>query len=51
MLLVHQLRLRFLESVKGIGSEWILRLVRMDQEGFYAVAFLDVGFWNSGLQI
>jgi hypothetical protein len=51
MLLVHQLRLRFLEPVEGIGRKRIFRFVRMDQEGFDPVAFLDVGFWDSGLQI
>jgi hypothetical protein len=51
MLLVHELRLRFLEPIKGIWREWVLRLVRMDQQGFDAVAFFDVRFWDSGLQI
>lgn len=29
----------------------VLGLVGVDEEGFYAVAFLDVAFWDSGLEI
>jgi hypothetical protein len=43
--------LRFLETIKGIWRKWVLSLVRMDQEGFVAVRLLDVGFWNTWLEI
>lgn len=51
VLLIHEFGLRFLEAVEGIGCARVGRLVRMDQEGFGAVAFLNVGFWDAGLEV
>jgi hypothetical protein len=42
--------LRFLETVEGIWREGVLGLVRMDEEGFGAVDFFDVGFWDTWLE-
>lgn len=51
MLFIHKFGLRFLEAVEGVGRLWILGLVGMDQEGFGAVTFLDVGVGNAGLEV
>lgn len=42
--------MRFLEAVEGIWREGVLGLVRMDEEGFGAVDFLDVGFGDTWLE-
>jgi hypothetical protein len=41
--------LGFLEAVEGIRCSWVGVLVRMDEEGFRAVGFLDVGVGDAGL--
>jgi hypothetical protein len=43
--------LGLLEAIEGIGSELILGLVGMDEEGFGAVDFLDVVVWDTGLEV
>jgi hypothetical protein len=50
VLLVHQLRLRLLESVKGLGRERVPGFVRVDQQRFLPVYVLDVGFGHARLQ-
>jgi hypothetical protein len=42
--------LRFLQAVEGIGREGVFGLVRMDEQGFGAVDFLDVGFGDTWLE-
>ena len=51
VLLVHELRLSFLQPVERIGCLGVLGLIRMDQEGFDAIAFLDVGLGHTGLEV
>lgn len=41
----------FFESVEGVGCGGVAGFVGMDQEGFGAVAFLDIGIWYTGLEI
>jgi hypothetical protein len=42
--------LRFLQAVEGVGREGVFGFVGMDEEGFGAVDFFDVGFGNAWLQ-
>jgi hypothetical protein len=42
---------RFLEAVECVGRFGILGLVWMDEEGFLAVGFYDVGFGDARLQV
>jgi len=51
VLLVHELRLRLAEAVKCVGGAGVLGLVRVDEEGLFAVAELDVGFGDAGVEI
>ena len=41
----------FLEAVEGFGGFGVGRFVRVDEEGFGAVGFLDVGFGDAGLEV
>lgn len=41
----------FLEAVEGFGGLGVGRFVRVDEEGFGAVSFLDVGFGDAGLEV
>lgn len=43
--------MRLFEPVEGFGGAGVGRLVGVDEEGFGAVAFLDVGFGDTGLQV
>jgi hypothetical protein len=51
VLLVHEFCLCFFETVEGVRGLRVARLVRVDQEGFDAVAFLDVGFGDARLEV
>ena len=51
VLLVHELRLRLLEPVKGVGRERVLALVRVDEERLFAVRDFDVGLGDAGLEV
>jgi hypothetical protein len=51
MFLVHELSLRFLEPVECIWGLWVLGFVGMDEEGLDAIAFLDIGFGDTWLEI
>lgn len=50
-LLIHQHRLRLLQSIERIGRLRVARLVWVDEEGFDAVAFLDVGLGNAWVEV
>src|SRR3569833_77131 len=50
VLLIHQLRLRLLEPVEGVGRLRVLGLVRVDQERLLAVRVLDVQLGHARLQ-
>ena len=50
-LLIHKHGLCLLKPVKGIGCLWIACLIWMDEEGFDAVAFLDVGFGHARFEV
>lgn len=51
LLLVEEGLLGFCETVEGVGCGRVGGFVGMDEEGFGAVAFLDVGFGASGLEV
>jgi len=51
VLLVHELGLRLLQPVEGVGRLGVAGLVRVDEEGFFAVADLDVGFGDAGIEV
>lgn len=48
--LVRQLRLRLLEPVEGVGRPGVPGLVRVDQQGLFAVDDLDVRLRHAGLE-
>ena len=50
-LLIHEDRLSLFESIKCIRGLRVARFVRVDQERFHAIAFLDVGFGHAGFQV
>lgn len=50
-LLIHEHRLCLLESIERIGSLRVARLVRVNEERFHAVAFLDVGFGHAWFEV
>jgi hypothetical protein len=43
--------LRFLQAIEGIWCQRILGFVRMDEKGFVAVGLLDVGLWDTWLEV
>jgi len=51
VLLIHQLCLCLLEPVERIRGRGVLGLIGMDQERFRAVAFLDIRFRYSRLEV
>lgn len=51
VLLVHELRLRLLEPVKGVGRLRVPRLVRVDEQRLFAVRVLDVRIGHTWVQV
>ena len=48
---VHEGRLGFFEAVEGVGGAGVGGLVRVDEEGFFAVGYFYVGFGDAGLEV
>lgn len=51
VLFIQERDLRFVEAVKGIRRSRVGGLVRMDEEGLFAVLDFDVFFWDAGLEV
>ena len=51
LLLIQQRGLRFVQPVKSIWGCGVLRFVRMDQEGLFAVLDFYVFFGDAGLEV